>query len=153
MALVTGILATCDPQEIARALSAQNIDPGTVKVVTKDAPSQAHDDSIIDFIYVAQAQEANDFSDDMTHGTGMMSDSGGTGVPGIGGRSASLSSIASSHGDRLNFLSAFAIPRDQIENYNDAITDGRCVVVCQTSDAATVADSFRAAGLRNVKTF
>jgi hypothetical protein len=154
LALVTGIMATCDPQEIQTALAAQNIDASSIKVVTKQAPSQAHEDSIIDFVFVAQSMESNDFSDDMTHGTGMMSDSGGTNVPGIGGRAASLSSIASSHPDRLNYLGGFAIPGDQIENYNDAIADGRCVVVCNTDgDTAALANSFRAAGMRNVHTF
>ncbi|HVS45277.1 MAG TPA: hypothetical protein VMS32_01280 [Verrucomicrobiae bacterium] len=154
MALVTGILATCDPQEIQQALAAQNIDASTVRVVTKAAPSQEHTDSIIDFVFVAQSMESNDFSDDMTHGTGMMSDSGGTNVPGIGGRSASLSSLSGGRTDRFDYLGGFAIPSDQIENYNDAIGDGRCVVLCQTDgDAAKIADSFRAAGLRNVRTF
>jgi hypothetical protein len=154
LALVTGISTTCDPAEIQSALAAQNIDASTVRVVTKDAPSQEHSDSPIDFIFVAQAMETNDFSDDMTHGTGMMSDSGGTGVPGIGGRSASLSSIAGTHGDRVDYLGGFAIPADQVDNYNDAIADGRCVVIATTTgDANALATSFRAAGLKNVHAF
>ena len=154
MALVTGIMTTCDPTEIQAALAAQNIDASTVKVVTKQAPSQEHEDSVIDFVFVAQAMESNDFSDDMTHGTGVMSDSGGTNVPGIVGRNASLSSIAGTHGDRFDYLGGFPIPSDQIDNYNDAIGDGRCVVLCTTTDdGQALAGSFRAAGLRNVRAF
>jgi hypothetical protein len=146
-------MATCDPAEIQAVLAGQNIDPSTVKVVTKEAPSQEHDNSPIDFVFVAQSMETTDFSDDMTHGTGMMSDSGGTNVPGLGARSASLSSLAGSHGDSVDYLNGFGIPRDQVENYNDAIADGRCVVICTTDDGAALAASFRTAGLKNVHAF
>jgi rhodanese-related sulfurtransferase len=154
LALVTGIFGDCDPEAIEGALKAQNLDPAKVHVVTKAAQSQAFDESPIDFIHVAKAMETNDFSDDMTHGTGQLTDSGGTGVPGVSGRGPSLSSFGS-RGAGNNYFASFSIPIDQVGNYNDAVEAGRCVVTYDASggDASTVASALRAAGFRAVRTF
>lgn len=152
MALVTGILGTCDPQQIEKALASTNIDMSKVRVVTKDAPSEAHENSIIDFVFVAESQSVNDFSDGMTHGTGIMSDSGGTGVPGITGNRPDVRSFV--HGGGLNYLAGFPIPSDHLDNLNTAVSEGRCVITYDvTGDPAPIADAFKAAGLRAVRTF
>ena len=152
MALVTGILGTCDPQEIEKTLASANIDASKVRVVTRDAPSEAHEDSIIDFVFVAESQSSNDFSDEMTHGTGIMSDSGGTSVPGITGNRPSAREFASGGG--LNYLAGFPVPSDHIENLNDAVAEGRCVITYAVDgDPAPIAAAFTAAGLRAVRTF
>lgn len=154
MALVTGILATSDPKQIEAALASQNIDASKVRVVTKAAKSVEHDESALDFIFVAESQDSNDISDDFTKGTGVMSDSGGTSVPGINRTGPTLSAIANSPGDSSpNYLSDVAIPLDQKDNYNDAIDAGRSVLLYNGEDAPTVATAFKAAGLRNVHTY
>lgn len=152
MALVTGILGTCDPVQIEKALASTNIDMSKVRVVTKDAPSEAHEHSIIDFVFVAESQSVNDFSDGMTHGTGIMSDSGGTGVPGITGSRANVHDFV--HGGGLNYLAGFPVPTDHLDNLNTAVSEGRCVITYQVDgDPAPIAASFKTAGLLAVRIF
>uniref|UniRef100_E6QHI3 Uncharacterized protein n=1 Tax=mine drainage metagenome TaxID=410659 RepID=E6QHI3_9ZZZZ len=152
--LVVGIYPESDPKKIEEALTGQTgIDIGRLRVVTRDAQSAAHDESTISFVHVREAQNSNDFSDDMTHGQGMMTDSGGTGVPGGNSRGPSLGSL-SNRGSAINYLAGVKIPGDQIDNFNDAIGAGRVVFLYDANedDAAAVA-GFNAAGLRNVKAF
>lgn len=152
MALVTGILGTCDPDEIEKALASAGIDASKVRVVTKDAPSEAHENSIIDFVFVAESQSVDAFSDGMTHGTGIMSDSGGTGVPGITGSQPSVRDFV--HGGGLNYLAGFPVPTDHLDNLNTAVAEGRCVITYDVAgDPAPIAAAFKAAGLRAVRTF
>ncbi len=155
MAIVTGIFPSCDPTAIQAALTTAGVDASKVKVVTKSEPSEDHEESIMDFIYVAQAQESNSFSDDMTHGTNLVADSGGTNVPGIGGRHQDLRAFGM-HSTVYNYLGTTDIPTDVAGNYNDAIDEGRCVAIYAVTDGESgeaIATSFRSAGFKNVKTF
>jgi len=154
VAIVTGIFPSCDPTEIQAALTAAHVDAAKVKIVTRSAPSQDAEDSVMDFVYVAQAQETNDFSDDITHGTNVIASSGGTGVPGIGGRHQDLRDFGA-HGTSYNYLGDAGIPGDTVGNYNDAIDEGRCVAIFDAAgaDADATAQAFRNAGFKNVKTF
>ena len=152
MALVTGIIGTCDPQEIEKTLASANIDMTKVRAITKDAPSEAHEHSTIDFVFVTESQSSNDFSDGMTHGTGIMSDSGGTGVPGITGSRANVRDFV--HGGGLNYLAGFPVPTDSLDNLNTAVAEGRCVITYTVDgDPAPVAAALKAAGLKAVRTF
>jgi len=151
--VVVGILPESDPKALEERFSQAGIDMSKLRVFTKAAQTAAHDESVITFVHVAEAMNSNDFSDDLTHGTGLMSDSGGTGVPGLSG-GPSLSGLHASRSP--NYLAGMPIPADQIDNYNDAVENGRIVVI-RTLDAGddpnTVAEKFKAAGLRNVKAF
>jgi hypothetical protein len=154
--LVTGIFPDCDPQVIEGALKDKpGVVVGRLKVVTKAAPSRETEESAISFMHVAEMQSSNDFSDDMTHGTGMISDSGGTAVPGMGAGGTKPSLRDFRHGSAADYLVGFAIPSDQVDNYNDAVEDGRCVVAYEASDDEVdkVAGAFKAAGVRNVRAF
>ena len=153
--LIVGIYPESDPKKIEAALTGQTgIDMGRLRVVTRDAQSADHDESTISFVHVREAQNSNDFSDDMTHGQGMMTDSGGTGVPGGNSRGPSLGSL-SNRGSAVNYLAGVKIPGDQIDNFNDAIGAGRVVVLYDASDeaAADAVSTFCSAGFRNVKAF
>lgn len=152
--LVVGIYPESDPKKIEAALSGQTgIDMGRLRVVTRDAKTEAHDESALSFVHVREAQNSNDFSDDMTHGQGMMTDSGGTGVPGSGSRGPSLGSL-SNRGSAVNYLVGVKIPGDQIDNFNDAIEAGRLVALYDASDDHEAAlTTFTSAGFRNVKAF
>ncbi len=152
--LITGIYPSCDPKALESALAAQSIDPAQVRVVARDVATDAHDDSAIDFVDVAQAMESNSLSDDLTRGMGIMGDAGGTGVPGINNSTTSLSGLVGGHAGN-NYLAGLPIPGDQVQNYNDAIDDGRCVVTLAVDDAgaAGAVAAFQAAGLRNVHAF
>ncbi|MDQ2992686.1 MAG: hypothetical protein M3R30_07715 [Candidatus Eremiobacteraeota bacterium] len=155
MAIVTGIFPSCDPTAIQAALTTAGVDASKVKVVTKSEPSEDHEESIMDFIYVAQAQESNSFSDDMTHGTNLVADSGGTTVPGMHARLQDLRAFGT-HGTVYNYLGTTDIPTDVAGNYNDAVDEGRCVAIYAMADGDSgeaIATSFRNAGFKNVRTF
>lgn len=149
--LTIGIYPGADPQALTQAIAAQSvIDPNQLRVITNAAPSRAHADAPFDFVHVAVAQNDNSLSDTMTHGVGIMSDGGGTGVPGLSGTTTSYSSFSSVAAD--DYLSDLGVPDDEVDNYNDAITSGRCVVVYPIGDA-TIADALRAAGVLHVRTY
>jgi hypothetical protein len=152
--LVVGIFAGSDPAAIEGALTAQQIDLSKVKVLrSASAATAGSDSSELDFIDVAASMESNSLSDDMTKGMGIMGDSGGTGVP--MGRSASLGSFSSRGGASKNYLSGLAIPEDEAGNFNEAIEAGRSVIAYPDagSDAGKIVAAFRAAGLRNVRSY
>ncbi|MBV8118182.1 MAG: hypothetical protein JOZ01_09395 [Candidatus Eremiobacteraeota bacterium] len=151
--LVVGIFAGSDPAAIESALGAQQIDLSKVKVLrSASAATPEEDESELDFIDVAENMESNSLSDDMTHGLGIMGDSGGTSVP--MGRDPSLSSF-STRGAAKNYLGGLPVPQDEAENFNDAIDDGRAVIAYPDAgaDADSIAAAFRAAGLRNVRKY
>lgn len=154
--LVVGIFSGSDPAAIESALSAAQIDLSKVKVVRMGSgrSDPAAESSDLDFIDVAASMESNSLSDDMTKGMGIMGDAGGTGVP-MGRSSASLGSFNSRGGSGKNYLSGLPIPTDEVDNFNDAIEAGRAVIAYPDAnpDAATIAAAFRAAGLRNVRTY
>ncbi|MBV9232824.1 MAG: hypothetical protein JO030_02170 [Candidatus Eremiobacteraeota bacterium] len=152
--LVVGIFPQSDPDALEQALSGAAVDLSKVKVVSS-APSEDTEDSPIEFIDVIAEVEHDSFSDDMTRGRGIMSDSGGTGVPGIGGHQATLGSFRSHESATRHYLSAYAIPSDEVANFDDAVANGRSVVLYPDAgaDAEKVAAAFRAAGLRNVRSY
>ncbi len=150
--LVVGIFPRSDPKALENALSAQQLDLSKVKVVSGSAGDT--EDSALEFVDVVADMESNSLSDDMTKGMGIMGDSGGTGVPGIGGRQAKLDSF-SHRGAASRYLAGFAIPRDEVDNFDQAVADGRAVVLYSDAgtDAQAVVTAFRAAGLRNVRSY
>ena len=152
--LIVGIFPQSDPKALESALAAQQIDLSKVKVVSTEVPDDSESTSL-EFVDVMNDMESNSFSDDMTRGMGIMGDSGGTGVPGIGGRQATLDSFSSRGGGSRGAFAAFAIPSDEVENFDQAVANGRAVVLYQDAgaDAQTVVSAFRAAGLRNVRSY
>jgi hypothetical protein len=156
--LVVGIYPDSDPKALETALSAQQIDLSKVKVVSSSAGDT--EGSALDFLNAVDELETEenaypDASDDMTRGSGIMGDSGGTSVPGIGGRQATLGSFTSHGGGARRYLVGFAIPSDEVENFDQAVAEGRAVVVYPDSgsDTPSVVAAFRAAGLRNVRSY
>ncbi len=155
--LVVGIFPEPDPKGLESALSAQKIDLSKVKVVGGD-PSAANDEpSQLEFVDVIEDMESNSLSDDMTRGEGVLPDSGGTTVPGIGGagRQPTLESFTHYDDPTRRYFAAFAIPSDEVDNFGDAVAEGRSVVLYLDAgaDAPAVAAAFRAAGLRNVRAY
>ncbi len=151
--LVVGIFPSSDPAAIEAALAGQQVDLSKIKVLrSASAAGVADDSSELDFVDVVENMESNSLSDDMTKGLGIMGDSGGTGVP--MGKSASLGSF-SSRGESKNYLSGLAVPEDEAGNFNEAIEAGRAVIAYPDagSDADKVTAAFRAAGLKNVRSY
>ncbi|MBV8067596.1 MAG: hypothetical protein JO113_06445 [Candidatus Eremiobacteraeota bacterium] len=150
--LVVGIFPGTDTKALEGALSAQQLDLSKLKVVGGRAEDA--DESQLEFVDVIEDMESNSLSDDMTEGTGVW-DETGTDVPGLGGRQASLQSFSHAEGDTRRYFAGFAIPPDEVDNFNDAVADGRAVVLCPDagSNAQAIAAAFKAAGLRNVRTY
>jgi hypothetical protein len=151
--LVVGIFPGSDPTEIKNALSGQKIDLSNVKVVSRNRADPPDDPEGLHFMDVEEAMLHNSFSDDMTKGKGILGDSGGTDVPGIEARGPSLGDFH--HAERPNYLTAFDIPDDEVDNFNAAIDEGRAVIAYPNAgtDAESVATEFKAAGLRNVRQY
>lgn len=155
--LIAGISPDQDAQAIEAALTAHAIDASKVKVFTKAEPLEAHRKSGLDFVYVVKDMEQNSLSDDQTKNMGIMDGGGGTGVPGLTSSdhaSLTVSSFAETEA-MPDYLSGVAIPDDEVDNYNEAIEEGRAVAVYEVGDgdAAGAEAAFKAAGLKNVRTF
>ncbi|MGC1382101.1 MAG: hypothetical protein WA814_13890 [Candidatus Baltobacteraceae bacterium] len=155
--LVVGIFPDSNPKALESALSAQQIDLSKVKVVSGSVDDDAAEASPLEFIDVMEDMEDNSFSDDMTKGMGILGDAGGTGVPGIGdgGRQTTLDSLSSPGSGAQHYLAGFAIPSDEVDNFDEAVADGRAVVLYPDPGAncESIATAFKAAGLRNVRVY
>ncbi len=147
--LVVGIFPTCDPSALQQALSAQStIDPTRLRILTNDDRTKNHEDSGLHFVHVIQEERELERDERLTHDTGIISDFGGTDVPGINW-SVPLSTFFTGESEHL--MSTLGIPDDEAENFSDAIDAGRCVVVYnagEDTDSAIVA--LRGAGVSNV---
>jgi hypothetical protein len=150
--LVVGIFPGSDAKAIESALSAQQVDLSKVKVVGGRAEDP--DGTKLQFVDVIEDMESNSLSDDMTQGVGVF-DETGTSVPGIVGRQATLDSFSESESACARYFSGFPIPDDEVDNFCDAVADGRAVVLYPGAgaDAETIAAAFEAAGLRNVRAY
>ena len=150
--LIVGIFPDSDGAAIESALTSAKIDPGQARVVRRARPRRGRlRDSDLQFVDVVLEEEVNSFSDDMTKGMGIMGDGGGTGVP--MGRDQSASDFATRRTDAGYFTNS-GIPDDEVHNFNDAVSEGRAVVLFSgADDAEATAAALRAAGLRNVRVY
>lgn len=140
--LVAGIAPTSDTAKIEQMLAKASLDSARLAVITKAK---------------AQGTLRNEHHGGgaLTSSSTIMTGSGGTGVPGVGGGNASLSSL-SGHSAAPDYLGGLPmISADQANNYNIAIFEGRALVTYKATDeeAPSIQTAFREAGLRNVKTF
>jgi rhodanese-related sulfurtransferase len=154
--LVVGIFKDSDPNALESALSAQQIDLDKVKVVSMDPPDENDESTQLEFVDVIAEMGNNERSDEMMQGVGVF-DETGTGVPGIssGGRQASLDSFSHHEAAARLYFKGFSIPSDEIDNFGDAVAEGRAVVLYSDagSDLQTAAAALKAAGLRNVRVY
>lgn len=153
--LVTGISQTSQPARLEDSLCKDNaIDCNKLSVITKDAPSREHEDSVLTFIHASESHNTTDTSSAVTSGySGILTNIDGVNVPGISSDTRYVSFFASPH--VINHLADWAIPSDRIDNYNEAIQAGRSVVTYRAAlgEAAGIEKAFRNAGLSNVSTF
>jgi len=152
--LVIGIFSDSDAKALEDALSAQQIDLSKVKVFAGDGDDS--ESSTLDFIEVfSETESITGLSDDMTRGTGVLADSGGTAVPGVTGPETGFKAFFPEEGVSKHYLDGFPVPDDEVENFDDAIADGRAVVLYPNAgaDEQKIAAAFKAAGLRNVRSY
>jgi hypothetical protein len=151
--LVVGIFPDNDAKALEGALSGQQIDLSKVKVVGGRAEDGY--ESQLQFVDVIEDMESNSLSDDMTQHVGVF-DETGTDVPGIvEGRQETLEEFTHYDLQHRRYFASFAIPDDEVENFSDAVADGRAVVLYPDagSDEQKIAAAFKAAGLRNVRSY
>ncbi len=139
--LIAGIAPSSDTTQIEDALNKHGLDMARISIVTKAK---------------AQAKTIDEHhAGGMTNAATIMTGSGGTGVPGMGGGRASLSSF-SGGGSAPDYLGGLPlISFDQAQHYNIAISEGRALITYKATpdEAPAVENAFRDAGLRNIKTF
>lgn len=153
--LVVGIFPDPDHKALENALAAQQIDLTKVKVVSATPPIEDDEPCQLEFVDVIEDMETNSLSDDMTKGVGVW-DETGTDVPGLGGGPGRKVSDFSHHEDPTRrYLAGFDIPSDEVDNFGDAVAEGRSVVLYTESgsQAEAIAAAFKAAGLRNVRAY
>jgi hypothetical protein len=152
--LVVGIFHNSDAKALESALSAQQLDLSKIKVLACDGDNA--EGSALHFVDVVRDVESDNLDDDMTEGTGVMQDFG-TGVPGLGSHESHprLDVFAHHGGTTQHYLAGFPVPDDEVENFDDAVADGRAVVLYPEAgpDEPKVAAAFRAAGLQNVRSY
>jgi hypothetical protein len=151
-----GVLSQCAPKDVEQKVASAGLDHARLRVITNEEESEEHVQSPINFVHVIEWLESDSLSDEMTRGTGVLPDFGGTSVPGLNvDDSESLSAF--SHPDVIDHLAGVEVPNGDAEFYDDAIDDGRCVLLytCEDGDAAK-ADAQAAlqkAGCNHVKAF
>lgn len=151
--LVIGIISNCEPSRVEQALAAAGVDRAGVKVLTTQASTPQHINSSVSFVHVAETLNRDSMADAMTRHTGVIPDFGGTAVPGINDAGRSLGAF--SHPEVLDYLGDSRVPGGAAEEYNDAIADGRCVVVytCEADRAPAAQTALQGAGLSEVRLF
>lgn len=139
--VVAGIARTSDPKELEGLLmGCAHLDASRLTVITKQQQTGVHDASPLRFLHSGGS-------------AAMRAGSDGTGVPGMGSGTMTLSAFTGSS-SVPHYLEQIAIHRDVAENYNIAIDEGRSVITYKATDeeAPVVQETFRGCGLVNVKT-
>lgn len=152
--LVAGIAQSSNPGQLEDMLcSTQSVNCDKLAVITKDAPTTEHEDSMVSFMHVGQSHTTTDAPHDVITGSTGILTSLDPQVPNISSDNRYIGFFAEPH--IIDHLSDWPIPQDQVQNYNDAIESGRSVVTykAQPDEAPAIEQTFRDAGLRNVKTF
>lgn len=141
--LVTGIAPKSDPAHVQELLAKSNLDNERLSIITKAQTT-------------TRAAGGHYGGRSLSTSSTIMTGSGGTGVPGVGGGRSSLSSFSGGHADVPDYLGGLPlIPADQAHHFNIAIAEGRGLVTYKATpeEAPAIEAAFREAGLRNVKTF
>lgn len=153
--LVTGIAQTSNPEHLEDALcDKEAVDCEKIKVITKDTPTREHHESLLSYLHVGQEHPTTDTAHEVIAGdAAILTNWGDPQVPNISEDPRYIGFFAEPH--IIDHLAEYAIPEDQVQNYNDAIDAGRSVVLykAEPHEAPGVEQTFKDAGLKNVKTF
>ncbi len=150
--VIVGVINNSEPQHVEQVVAAAGLDHSRLRVLTSEEASPKHVGSPISFIHVWEAMGENSLADDMTRGTGVIPDFGGTRVPGIDEDGGGLGVFE--HPEVLDHMAGIGLPRGDAERYNGAIEDGRCVVVYTCDgDASSAQAAMQKAGVQDVRVF
>jgi hypothetical protein len=148
MPVVVGIFPNHDAiAKVAEALKASGLDVNELKVISEETPPDHLITSGVEFILGGDPDEEM-----LTTGTGIITSSGGTGVPGLTG------SAATPHVSRgpsaVDMLGDFDVPDGRTDDYIEALQKGRCIAGYVTSsDVDKVKGVFANAGGSPVEVF
>jgi hypothetical protein len=148
MPVVVGIFPNHDAiAKVTDALKAGGLDVNELTVISSEEVS---DDLISSGVRFVLSGEPED--DLLTTGTGIITTSGGTGVPGL---TDSLTQPHVSHGrSTVEWLDDLDVPDGRTDDYVDALEQGRCVAGYVTSnDIDKVKGLFASAGGNPVEVF
>ncbi len=151
---VTGIVPTSDVSELEKVLGGvPNIDHSKLSVITREAPTEEHDESFLNFIHPGQSISGDDFGSLAGMDTAIMTSGGGTGVPGIGRSGSGMDFLHSEY--VAAEIGILPIPDDERANYNDALDEGRVVIAyqCADADSAAIEAALHQAGVHRIKTY
>jgi hypothetical protein len=152
---VTGIAPTNDIAQLETVANAiAGIDHAKLTILTKSDRTYEHESSFLNFIHTTEPYLDSDAVGSLvSRGDSLLTGGTGTGVPGVGGANAQLTTSTNDRSPQ--HVGTLPIPEDEADNYNDAIEDGRAVLAyeCDPSQQATLEDAFRKAGVNKVKTF
>lgn len=155
--LVTGIADTAKPQELEERFRGVTNIVATDKlsVITGSPWTEEHEESPIHFLHPAGAEHpTSDAAHEVIAGNeAILTSIDGTQVPNMSADTRYIGFFDEPH--IVDFLSGYAIPESERQNYNEAIAEGRSVVVYKagTDETQPVEQSFRDAGLKNVRTY
>ncbi len=149
--LILGIIANSDPRRLESLVASTNISRDGLKVLTAHG-TRDEEEASLSLVEVAESTEHESFTGGLTRGTGVLPGFGGTGVPGLG-MTASLEAF--SHPRIQDYLGDATVPAGAAEGYNDAISDGRCVIVyrCTRESAPKTQAALEAAGVKDVRSY
>jgi len=150
---VTGIVPTEEVPTLEKMLGdVPGVDHALLTILTKCDRSDEHDSSFLNFIHCGAPAIEGDVIGRIG-GDSIMTNAGGTSVPGITARNETLGYFAHPHVEQ--HVGTLPIPEDEADNYNDAIDSGRVVVAynCGDGDTSTLEKAFRESGVLHVKTF
>ena len=152
---ITGIAPTNDVEALENMLgSVAGIDRAKLSVITIADETEEHESSFLNFIHAGGGYLDTDARGSLAGtDTAIITDSGGTGVPGINTPGNQLGYLGTPHVER--HLGTLPIPDDEVEDYNDALEDGRSIIAynCTDAEAADIERAFRDAGVRRVKMY
>lgn len=151
-AFVTGIAPTQDVSKLESMLGGiAGIDREKFIAITNEEPTEEHEESFIDFIHVNQFDERYEGS--LPADSHIYEGDDSSNVPGITRSEPSMHGFLS-HPHFVRHVGNLPIPEDEVDNYNDAIDDGRAVIAYPADGNGTqIEAAFRTAGLAHVKTF
>lgn len=155
--LITGIADTSKPQELEeRFRGITNIaETDKLSVITGSPWTEEHEESPIHFIHPAGADHpTTDAAHEVITGNeAILTSIDGTQVPNMSADTRYIGFFDEPH--IVDFLEGYEIPESEKQNYNEAIAAGRSVVVykADTGETTPVEQSFREAGLKNVRTY
>ena len=148
MPVVVGIFPNHDAiTKVAEALKSAGLDVNELTVISDETPSDDLIGSGIQFVLSGEPDEEM-----LTTGTGIITSSGGTGVPGL---TDSVTQPHMTHApSTVDLLADLDVPDGRTDDYIEALEQGRCVAGYVTSsDIDKVKGVFAGAGGSPVEVF